>query len=267
MGAQESIAIPQDAPAAAPGTQDESPNNMGFRLLDLPVKIRKRILKMVLQKPGMVKPFYYTGCVELPEDEVTKPNLDVSPLLVNKQLHIEAAETLYGANQFEFTDARLALWWFKHIGPRNVPRIQSAHFSLGAWEHPAFMVREERLWQIAFTWLAPRQRLDTISLSFDQWNALDQWTGSDQWADFGQWAAFAFDQWNSASPDRDLGPIRSARDGALRALASFRGLDNIDVTHGTYLTHFDIVQLAHAMLAKSGESVPATDDLVPATDD
>ena len=235
MSVQESIEIPLVAPTDATCKQNGSPLDKPFRLLDLPFNIRKQILKTALKKPEMVAPFYYTGSVELPEHLVTRPNIDISLLLVNKQLHAEAADILYGVNAFHFSQPQVALWWFQHIGPSNVKRIRDAQFITNSFEYTDFHVREERLWQILFTWLATRQKFEKISLSFERWNEEGlHWKG-----------------------DLERDRVDLARSESVYALCRFRGLSSVEIQAGEFLKDEDAELLSEAMMLKEGAIAPA----------
>lgn len=230
--------IPLATPADGSSQQDKRSFDSPFPLLDLPVKIRKQILRMELQRPEMVVPYYYTGCVELADYLVSNPNIDISLLLVNKQLHVEAADTLYGANAFHLSDAQIALWWFRHIGPSNVSRIRCAHFSMYAYPHMNFQIREERFWQKVFCWLEPIQSLTTISLAFEQWKTA------------------------GVLSMRGIGRsrIELAREGCIRALAGFRGLRSVEI-RGKYMKDEERKILAEIMMLAKGEAMmPSKDD-------
>lgn len=226
MDVQESTEIPLAEPVDASHKQNATARDKPLGLLDLPFKIRKRILKMALKEPKMVTPFYYTGCLELAEHLVTKPNIDISLLLVNKQLHAEAADALYGANVFRFSNPQLALWWFRHIGPTNVSRIHSVYFIMHSFDHMNFYVREERLWQIVFTWLEQRQNFQEICLSFERWNeeGMNWMTGLERQR------------------------VDMAREGSVFALAKFRGLESVKIRGGEFLNHRHMEELSHAMM-------------------
>lgn len=190
---------------------------------------------MAVKQPRKVTPFYYTGSVELAAHLVTKPNIDISLLLVNKQLHAEAADALYGVNVFRFARPEIALWWLRHIGPSNVQRIRRAQFFMDSFEHMNFHVREERLWHHVFAYLEPHQNLDAILVSFERWNH----DGLD---------------WKEGL---EMSLVQSAREGALFTLLRFRGLQMVDIRGGEYLTHADIKVLSDNMLLpKDTESVP-----------
>ncbi|MCJ1466028.1 hypothetical protein MMC07_004647 [Pseudocyphellaria aurata] len=235
---------PVATPTDAPSQQDKGYFNSPFSFLALPVAIRKRILKLELQKPEMVVPYYYTGCVELPDYLVTNSNIDISLLLVNKQLHVEAADTLYGANAFQLSDAKVALWWFRHIGPSNVSRIRSAHFSMDAFWHTNFQVREERYWQMVFSWLESRQRFATVSLSFE-------------------WKTAGLQSMRALERSR----LEQAREGSIIALCGFRGLDSVEI-RGKFLKTDDARELAQIMMLKKAgaEATPSTDDRMEVDD-
>lgn len=226
MDVQESIDIPLVEAVDAPRKQNATARDKPLGLLDLPSKVRKQILKIALKEPKAVAPFYHTGCVELAEHLVTKPNIDISLLLVNKQLHAEAADALYGANAFRFSNPQLALWWFRHIGPTNVSRIRTAYFIMDSFDHMNFYVREERLWQNVFTWLEQRQNFQVISLSFERWNE----EGMNWMTDF------------------DIDRVESARDGSMRALFKFRGLQSVKIRPGTFLNRGHMDDLSQAMM-------------------
>lgn len=215
----------------------EGSHEMSFRLLDLPLNVRNQILNIVLEKPHLVTPFYYTGCVELEEYLVTEPNIDISLLLVNKQLHGEAADILYGINDFRFSKPELALWWFRHIGPSNVNRVRNAHFFMDSFEYPTFQVREERLWQSLFTWLEPRQNLEEITLSFERWNM----------------EAY---HWK---PEFERDRIDLARIGTVEALWNFRGLRSVEIRGGDFLTGSNSAILAQCMMIPKEVSMPEDD--------
>lgn len=221
-------------PADTPRNQNETTNDIPYGPLGLPLHVEKHILQIALKKPRMVVPFYFTGCLELPDYLVTKPNVDVSLLLVNKQLHVEAADILYGQNAFQFFDPRVARWWFQHIGPSNVSRIRSAHFILDAFEHMNFFVREERLWHIFFTLLEPEQEFQEISISFERWTEEGL-----------HWAA-----------DLDRDRIERARVGTVEALFRFRGLEKVDIIPGVFLNRKAARVLAEGMLLRKGTTSP-----------
>ena len=235
MSVQGSIEIPLVAPTDATSKQDESPLDKPFRSLNLPFEVRRQILKMALERPDMVAPFYYAGSVELPEHLVTRPNIDVSLLLVNKQLHAEAADIFYGVNAFHFSQPQVALWWFQHIGPSNVERIRDAQFITNSFEFADFHLREERLWQNLFTWLAPRQKFEKISISFERWDEEGlHWKG-----------------------DVERDRVEMARSESVYALCRFRGLRSVEIQGGDFLTKDEGLLLSRAMMLDEGATTPA----------
>ena len=145
-------------------------NNEPFRFLDLHPEIRSNILNMVLCQSDIVYPYYNDTSVELPAPTDPYENVDTAVLRVNKQIHLEGVRALYGGNAFILNNAEIALWWLQRIGA-NVARIRTAHILLeaGEIENNPFRVRKETVWLNLVAWLRPRQKLDTLSVSFRFW--------------------------------------------------------------------------------------------------
>lgn len=194
-------------------------------LLNIPYEVRERILIELFWRPWRVAPFYNCGSVAVPDFMAEGPNIDISLLLVNKQLHTESARVLYGLNDFKFLNAKLALWWFQRIGDINLSRVSAASFAVDAEEDIGLQVREERLWLAVFTFLQPRQELKKIGISFDRWNKE------------------GFRSLKSCDQDR----IKVPRAQCLQKLAEFRGLQWVDFLKGDFLSSVDAEYLINTM--------------------
>lgn len=194
-------------------------------LLNIPHEVREKILIELLWRPWRVIPCYNCGSVVVPDYMAVEPDIDISLLLVNKQLHAESARVLYGLNHFRFLNPQLALWWFKRIGDINLSRVSAASFTVDAEEDVGLQVREERLWLALFTFLQPRQGLKKLGISFDQWNKE------------------GFRLLKFCDQDRIEGP----RAQCLNKLAEFRGLQWVEFLNGDFLSSGDASYLIDAM--------------------
>lgn len=202
-----------------------NPSRIPPNLLNIPHEVRERILIELLCRPWRVIPCYNCGSVAVPDVMAVEPDIDISLLLVNKQLHTESARVLYGLNHFRFLNAQLALWWFQRIGDINLSRVSAASFTVAAEEDVGLQVREERLWLALFTFLQPRQELKKIGISFDRWNKE------------------GFRMLKFCDQDRIKGP----RAQCLQKLAEFRGLQWVDFLKGDFLSSVDAEYLINTM--------------------
>lgn len=206
-----------------------SPLNNPFRvppnLLNIPNEVREKILIELMLRPWPVIPCYNCGSVAVPDFIAVEPDIDISLLLVNKQLHAESARVLYGLNNFRFLSPQMALWWFQRIGDINLSRVCAASFTVDAGEEVGLQVREERLWLALFTFLQPRQELKKIGISFDQWKKE------------------GFRMLRSCDQDR----IKRPRAECLNKLAEFRGLRWVEFLKGDFLSNRDAGYLIDTM--------------------
>lgn len=194
-----------------------NPSQIPPNLLNIPHEVREKILIELLQRPWRVIPCYNYGSVAVPDFMALEPNIDISLLLVNKQLHAESARVLYSLNHFRFLSPQLALWWFQLIGDINVSRVWAASFTVDAEEDVGLQVREERLWLALFTFLQPRQGLKRIGISFEQWSRE------------------GFRMLKSCDQNRIKGP----RAECFNKLAEFRGLHRVEFMKGDFLCNRD----------------------------
>lgn len=201
------------------------PSRIPPNLLNIPYEVREKILIELLWRPWRVIPCYNCGSVTVPDFMAVEPDIDISLLLVNKQLHAESARVLYGLNHFKFLNPQLALWWFQRIGDLNLSRVSAASFAVDAEEDFGLQVREERLWLALFTFLQPRQELKSIGISFDQWNKE------------------GFHMMKSCDQDRIKGP----RAQCLNKLAEYRGLQWVQFLEGEFLSSRDADYLINTM--------------------
>lgn len=202
-----------------------NPSRIPPNLLSIPHEVREKILIGLLQRPWRVIPCYNCGSVAVPDFMAVEPDIDISLLLVNKQLHAESARVLYSLNHFRFLSPQLALWWFQRIGETNLSRVWVASFTVDAEEDVGLQVREERLWLALFTFLQPRQRLKRIEISFDQWSQE------------------LFHSFNSCNQNRIKGP----RTECFSKLAEFRGLHWVGFLKGDFLCNADADYLINTM--------------------
>ncbi len=232
--AQATQKLSLEIPVASPLQEDRPILCDAPRRLLFDVHIRKAIIKELLRRPGQIIPFYNCGSAAVPDFMTLEPDIDISLLLVNKQLHADAVEALYGLNVFRFMKPRVALWWFQRIGLSNLQKITSANFIVDADEDVNFQVREERLWQALFSYLQPRQRFHNIGISFERWN------------DEGFQYLTPFDQ------DR----ITGSRDMSVGRLAQFRGIEIVHIRGGTFLNARDGEYLIACMMLPHGAIRP-----------
>lgn len=200
-------------PLVIPPRPLSNPSRTPPNLLNIPHEVREKILIELLQRPWRVIPCYNCGSVLVPDFMAVEPDIDISLLLVNKQLHAESARVLYSLNHFRFLSPGLALWWFQRIGEINLSRVWAASFTVDAEEDVGLQVREERLWLALFTFLQPRQELKRIGISFDQWTKE------------------GFRMLKSCDQERIKGP----RAECLNKLAEFRGLQWVEFLNGDFL--------------------------------
>lgn len=202
-----------------------SPSRIPPNLLNIPHEVREKILIELLLRPWRVIPCYNCGSVTVPDFMAVEPDIDISLLLVNKQLHAESARVLYSLNHFRFLSPQLALWWFQRIGEINLSRVWAVSFTVDAEEDAGFQVREERLWLALFTFLQPRQELKRIGISF------------------GQWSKEASRMLKSCDQSRIKGP----RAECFNKLAEFRGLHWVEFLKGDFLCNGDAAYLINTM--------------------
>lgn len=202
-----------------------NPSRTPSKLLNIPYEVREKILIQLLQRPWRVIPCYNCGSVVVPDFMAVEPDIDISLLLVNKQLHAESARVLYSLNHFRFLSPQLALWWFQRIGEINLSRVWAASFTVDVEEDVGLQVREERLWLALFTFLQPRQELKRIGISFDRWTKE------------------GFRMLKPCDQDR----IKEPRAECLNKLAEFRGLQLVEFLKGDFLCYGDADYLIKTM--------------------
>ena len=177
-----------------------------------------------------VFPFFNFGSVEIHHTlmNVEFDNIDISILLTNKQLSLEATDILYGQNVFEFTLVGVSSWWFKRIGS-NVGKVRMAGFHLNSGEFNQLPVMNDKMWLNLFNWLAPRHRLAEIYISFSEWQEFE---------------AYHADAWTSI----DYDVAADARARTLDVMESFRGLQCVEIRSGTFLSPDMRRQIMRCML-------------------
>ena len=200
-----------------------------FPFLDLPIYIRKMILRMVLKRPGMVTPCHIKRGTQYPPPSMKKEQeagVNISLLLANKQLHREAGLVLYGTNKFGFFDGKVSDWWFKLIGSTNRKRVLHANFCLTSGKIEGTAIFREWLWADFFREFESYQHFRTAYVSLDGWEDVP-----------------------SDSPVHDQ--IASLRSSVVDQLMCYRGIDRVRINGGTYFAQRDAHLLAgHMMLAR-----------------
>lgn len=199
-----------------------------FRLMDLNVSIRQRILRMVLVKGGHMVPHYNQFSYRGLAHEVEGENVDLAVLRVCKSLTEEALPILYGENLFLFKTSEKARWWLEHIGDDNRLRLRRAAFSLTGGEQGQFGTLKEVLWGRFFFWLSSNQLLDEIWLDFRGWQNFDEF------------------------PDHDLNEFQleravNARNGTIHLLQQFRGFRKVMIVKGWTLGSLEVADLIAPM--------------------
>ena len=205
-----------------------------FRLLDCEDSVRQRIFQHILTSPDPITPYYYEGSAEGTAQQVERENYPI-PMLValagkaNKCFYDEARDILYGWNTWDFTDPEVSLWWLKQIKDNvNSIRHMGIHLSQG---EARFNVRIERKWWSLVNWLKPRQKLDTIYVSFEQWDAKPV----------------------EGMPPNEYPPVNEPRVGTLRTLLAFRGLQRAEVVGCAFFGTKDALLLEKAMCLSEGQ--------------
>ncbi len=217
---------------------------MPFRFLDLVPQLRESILKHALVERVVIKPYYNHGSIETVEAEVQEQNHETSLLSVSKQINLEAADVLYGHNLFYFTQPRLALWFFRHIGDQNLSRLRSVKLMLGSSEMRPFEVIEERLWQELFAWLKPRHRLQELHIDFQHWRPLERPRTYG-----GLRSGSSHLRWNHVTGFRNAEPMedtlwlrryqmQTARKRVVEILKTYRGLKEVWIKGGEWVSDF-----------------------------
>ncbi|KAI9872603.1 MAG: hypothetical protein M1830_001425 [Pleopsidium flavum] len=217
---------------------------MSFRFLDLVPQLRERVLKHALVKGDMIQPYYNNGSIETVEADVQKQNYETSLLSVSKQINLEAANVLYGHNTFDFTQPRLALWFFRHIGDANLSKLRSVKFMLGSGDTHRSEVMEERLWQELFAWLKPRHRFQELQVSFQHWRPLKPHRPYG-----GVRSSSSNVRWNHLTGFRSVEPVEDnlwlqryqmqmARERMVEILKTYRGLKEVWIRGGEWSSDF-----------------------------
>lgn len=107
-----------------------------FRFMDLPAELRLVIYEVLLKVNHMIQPPGFPRSKDsfsIPRlDFLPRPSLAIEILQVNRQIHAEAIEVLYGTNIFQFEFPNDSAWshmtniFLKRIGPSNRSRINKA---------------------------------------------------------------------------------------------------------------------------------------------
>ena len=206
-----------------------------FNFLGCPDKVRQRILHHVLRNKNPIRPYYKFGALELPAHMATRENYPtvVAAFAGNAELVDQASTILYGENVFHLRDAKVALWWLKRIGRANVSRLRHLHVALDEGVADHFGTRKEAVWRKAFAILHDRQRLSSLSVGFRGWTtetgAEDGLNGEDV---------------------RVWGP----RYAVLMMLLSWRGLHDVEMNWGAFVTSEDAEVLVNALVMEQGET-------------
>ncbi|MCJ1375018.1 hypothetical protein MMC20_006252 [Loxospora ochrophaea] len=208
--------------------QNDDPSSF----LALDASLRKQILGLVLSRDYPIHPYYNQGSLEVPEYLVETPNVDLSILLVNKQLNKEASDLFYGENIFVLDKPIEALWWLRRIGG-SVTKVRRTVFHLSSGILDGHLnTWEERLWLNVITWIAPRHEIREIAVSFDKWLPLG----------------------GAAFQGEDLALAEDARFRILDILHSFGGMSYVEIYGGRFLTSYEKRDLEDSMLLDKVES-------------
>ena len=206
-----------------------------FNFLGCPDKVRQRILHHVLRNQNPIRPYYKFGALELPAHMATRENYPtvVAAFAGNAELVDQASTILYGENVFHLRDAKVALWWLQRIGRANVSRLRHLHVALDEGVADHFGTRKEAVWRKAFVILHDHQRLSSLSVGFRGWTTE---TGAEDGL--------------SGEDVRVWGP----RYAVLMMLLSWRGLHDVEMNWGAFVTSEDAEVLVNALVMEPGET-------------
>ncbi|MCJ1481928.1 hypothetical protein MMC06_002089 [Schaereria dolodes] len=215
---------------------------MSFPFLNLDPAIRKRIFRFVLLSDDHMLPFYNFGSLELPNHllDADFSNIDVGLALSNKQLNIEGTDVLYGENTFDFSNADVAIWWFRRVG-RNVAKVRKAYFYLDCGEINHLSVMKEKMWLNFFNWLAPRHQLKKVFISFEQWKRFKEYNSHGK-------TCIGYDV------------ALKAQNETADVIKKFRNLINVTIAHGHYLNLREVRDMENQMTRKKEINVSITKD-------
>ena len=217
------------------GPQSDRPMT-SLPFVEWPDIIRRQILKNILLKKGdSIIPYYHEGSVEGSAEETKLPNYDITMLLATAsepRLYEEALKIFYGKNIWEFRNPRVAQWWLKKLGTKvALLRHIEIYLTQGVWGPGETPV--EKLWYMLIVWMKPRVKLDTIEVSFANWNHA-----------------------NIRIHDKPPAAIFShaeARFGVWSTLLSFREVGGTSIIPGAFVPKDYAAALADTMILKEGE--------------
>ena len=204
--------------------------------VEWPNKVRQRILKdILLREDEPIVPYYHEGSVEGNSEETRRPNYDITMLLATAaepQLYHETLNIFYGQNVWEFRDPRLAQWWLKKIGTKvALLRHIDIDLTQGIWGPGSTPL--ERLWSMLIVWMKSRVKLDSINISFENW-------------DHANVSCYK-------KPPSDIFTVAESRLGVWSTLLSYRGLNQTDITPGPFVPYDYAAALARTMVLPEGQ--------------
>ena len=205
--------------------------------VEWPDEVRQQMLISILVKDDeSIIPYYHQGSVEGNREETREPNYDITMLLATAgepRLYQQALEVFYSKNVWEFRNPRAAQWWLKKLGTK-VALLRHINIDLtqGVWGPGSTPL--EKLWYMLIVWMKPRVRLDTIKVSFKQWDhALVH---------------------NSNEPPTEFFPVAESRLGVWSTLLSFRGLNSAEVSPGPFVPYDYAAALARTMVLPENQA-------------
>ena len=206
-----------------------------FDFLSYPDKVRQQILRAVLLSDKPIIPYWNLFALEVAEKDANVENYTemLAAFAGNKELIDQATSILYGENSFHLRSARVSLWWLKRIGS-NISKIRRLAITVEEGVMDGLGTRLEKIWASIFFLLQEKHRLLLLMVSFANWT-------------------------NEVSSEDNLDPIADdhiwePRYNVVRSLLSFRGLEQVHILPGVYVTSDCTGIIEGALILGSGET-------------
>ena len=207
-----------------------------FDFLTYPDKVRQQLLRAALVSDKHISPYWNLFAPEVAyEDAIVEPYTEMLAAFAgNKELLNQATTILYSENRFHLRSAKVSLWWLKRIGS-NISKIRHLTITVNEGVIDPFNIRLEKVWSsIFFFLLQGKHNLQTLTVSFAEWtNEIDTKDNLDPAEDVDIW-----------EPRYDL----------VRTLLKFRGLEQVRIVPGPYVTPTCAEIVEDALLLDPGET-------------